>query len=148
MTVYIVNCSGGDYDYYWTAIEGCFQSYELAKEYIEKRENVIKSMQENVDDFYDMFYEFIEEISKDGRPYFNAYGDSADEVVNKMETYTERNEKIGNFFKKFDKNHIKQMYVFFVKSNMFEGTRSCNIKFSITPLHVITSLNEISEKIN
>lgn len=147
MTVYIVNISGGNYDYYWTAIEGCFHSYELAKEYIEKRENVIKSMKENVNDFYDIFYEFIEEVYKFGGSYFNVYGDSADEVVNKMETYTERNEKIGNFFKKFDKNHIKQMYSFFVKSNMFEENRSCNIKFSITPLHVITSLNEVSEKI-
>ena len=147
MTVYIVNCSGGDYDYYWTAIEGCFQSYDLAKEYVEKRETLIKSMKENANEFDDIFNEFIEEISKDGSPYFNAYGDSAYEVVTKLESYMDRNEKIGNFFKKFDKKYITQMYVFFVKGKMFDPTRSCDIKFNITPLHVITSLHEISEKI-
>ena len=40
MTVFLVEVYGGQFDDHWNYIEGCFNSKELAEEYIEKRKRI------------------------------------------------------------------------------------------------------------
>lgn len=152
MTVYTVISSGGEWDSYWTATEGCFMTYELAQEYVDKRKKLIKKIQGDEEEFDKMLEAFCYEINKDGRQengyYFNVYRDSFEDWITKLETYKERNETIGNFFKNFDRNYIKQMHVFYMEDCMLnDHCRACNFNFYIKPMHVITSLSEISENV-
>jgi hypothetical protein len=146
MTVFLVEVYGGKSDDHWNYTEGCFNSAELAEEYIEKKKKLIKRIQGDEEEFSKLFNTFCDEIDTDGEPYFNVYGASFEDFINKLETYKDRNEVIGNFLTMFNRQYIKQMHKFFMDDCMLGNSmKSCNIEFYVRPLHVNTSLLEVSE---
>ena len=44
MTIFLVECSGGEYEDCWNVVEKCFSSKKLADEYVEKRKKLIKEI--------------------------------------------------------------------------------------------------------
>ena len=148
MTVFLVEVYGGQFDDHWNYIEGCFNSEELAEEYIEKRKNLIKRIQGDEEEFSKLFNAFCDEIDEDGEPYFNVYGASFEDFINKLETYKERNTVINEFLNKFERNYIKHMHEFYMDECMLGNSlKNCNISFYITPMHICTSLIEISKNL-
>lgn len=141
MTIYLVECSGGEWEDYWHGVEKCFLSKDLADEYIEKKKNIIKNVQNKEKEFNEMLDAFCDEISADSMPecghYFDVYGASFEDFIIKLETYKERNTVINNFFNTFDKEFIKKMHKWFITNNMlYNSCRSCNIDYWVRPMHV------------
>lgn len=146
MTVYNVESMGGEFEDWWHVTEECFATKELAESYIEERKKLIKRLQGDEKIFADLFNAFCDEIDADGKPYFNVYGATFEDFINKLETYKDRNEVIANFLTMFNKQYIKQMHKFFMDECMLGNSmKSCNIEFYVRPLHVNTSLLEVSE---
>lgn len=140
MTIFLVECSGGEYDDSWSCIEDCFASKELADEYIRTKKNINKNVQSKKEEFNRMFDAFCEEIFADGMPecgyYFDVYGASFEDFIKKIESYKERNSIIKDFFIKFNMEFIKQMYDWYITNDMRSATRSCNINYWVHPMHV------------
>ena len=140
MTIFLVECSGGEYDDSWYCIEDCFASKELADECIRTKKNINKNVQSKKEEFNRMFDTFCEEISADGMPecgyYFDVYGASFEDFIKKIESYKERNSIIKDFFIKFNMEFIKQMYDWYITNDMRSATRSCNINYWVHPMHV------------
>lgn len=148
MTIYNVQVSGGEYDDYWCYIDECFASKDLADEYVEKKKALHKKIESKENEFNKMFNEFCNEIDADGRPYFNAYGDSFEDFINKLESYKERNETIRTFLETYDRKFIRQMHEWFISECMLGAScRSCSIRYDVIPMHVVTSILDVSEKI-
>jgi hypothetical protein len=148
MTVYNVQVSGGEYEDHWSYIDECFVSKELADEYVEKKKALHKKIEEKENEFNKLFGEFCNEIDSDGKPYFNAYGDSFEDFINKLESYKERNKTIHTFLETYDRTFIRHMHEWFIRDCMLGSrTSSCNISYNVIPMHVVTSILEVSEKI-
>ena len=148
MTVYNVIASGGEYDSYWSCTECCFDSKELADEYVVKRKEFIKRIQNDEEKFSKMFNAFGDEIDTDGKPYFNVYGASFEDFINKLETYKDRNNVIYDFLNTNNRNYIKQLHKFYMDECMLGNSmRNCRISLCVVPMHVNTSLLEVSDKL-
>lgn len=148
MTVYNVQVSGGEYDDHWNYIDECFASKELADEYVEKKKALHKKIEEKENEFNTLFCEFCNEIDIDGRPYFNAYSNSFEDFINKLESYKERNETIRTFLESYDRTFIRHMHEWFINDCMLGNRcRSCYIRYNVIPMNVNTSILEVSEKL-
>lgn len=148
MTVYNVNVSGGEYEDHWSYVDECFATKELADEYVEKKKALHKKIEANENEFNKLFSEFCDEIDADGKPYFNAYGDSFENFINKLESYKERNETIRAFLEAYDRTFIRQMHEWFIRDCMLgDRCRSCDIRYNVIPMNVVTSILEVSEKL-
>ena len=148
MTVFNVEVSGGEYEDVWSYIEVCFVSKPLADEYVEKKKQLNKNVEAKENEFNKLFDEFCNEIDADGKPYFNAYGNSFEDFINKLESYKERNETIRTFLDMYDRTFIRHMHDWFIRDCMLGNScRSCNIRYNVIPMHVVTSLLEVSEKL-
>jgi hypothetical protein len=137
MTIFLVECSGGEYEDCWNVVEKCFSSKELADEYIEKRKKLIKQIQNDEEKFNKLFNAFCDEIDTDGKPYFNIYGATFEDFINKLETYKERNTVICDFLNTFNRQYIEHLHKFYMDECMLGNSmKNCRINFYIVPMHV------------
>ncbi len=148
MTVFNVVITGGEYEEYWAYIDVCCASKQLADEYVEKKKQLNKKIEAKEDEFNKLFNEFCNEIDADGKPYFNAYGESFENFMNKLESYKERNETIRAFLEAYDITFIRHLHDWFIRDCMLGNScRSCNIRYNVIPMHVVNSLLEVSENL-
>lgn len=137
MTIFLVECSGGEYEDCWNVVEKCFSSKELADEYIEKRKKLIKKIQNDEEKFNKLFNAFCDEIDADGKPYFNIYGATFEDFIKKLETYKERNTVICDFLNTFNKQYIEHLHKFYMDDCMLGNSmKNCHINFYVVPMHV------------
>lgn len=151
MTVYLVECSGGQYEDWWQSNEGIFSSKELADEFIVKRKQLFKQLDNDHEVFNRMFDALCDEIDREGPDkdgvYFNPYGPEFDSFINKLESYKSKNEVIRNFLEGFSKQYVYSLYDWYIGESMHMGLNYNNVSFSVIPMHVNNSLLEVSDKL-